>query len=63
MISLYIHIPFCASKCAYCSFNSLAISQLENSELLITNYVEALKKEIDHYAEILEDKEIKTLYF
>lgn len=63
MISLYIHIPFCASKCAYCSFNSLAISQLENSELLITNYVEALKKEIDHYAETLTDKDLKTLYF
>ena len=63
MLSLYIHIPFCASKCAYCSFNSLALSQLENSELLITNYVEALKKEIDHYAETLTDKSLKTIYF
>lgn len=63
MLSLYIHIPFCASKCAYCSFNSLPIFQLDNYELQITNYVEALKKEIDHYAEKLSDKEIKTLYF
>ncbi len=63
MLSLYVHIPFCASKCAYCSFNSLPIFQLENSELLITNYVETLKKEIDHYAEQLQDKDIKTLYF
>ncbi len=63
MISLYIHIPFCASKCAYCSFNSLPIFQLENAEALITSYVEALKKEIDHYAKILTDKAIKTLYF
>ena len=63
MISLYIHIPFCTSKCAYCSFNSLAIFQLENSELLITNYVEALKKEINHYAETLNDKQLKTIYF
>jgi len=63
MISLYIHIPFCASKCAYCSFNSLPIFQLENAEALITSYVEALKKEIDHYAETLTDKAIKTLYF
>lgn len=63
MISLYIHIPFCASKCAYCSFNSLPLSQLEDSESVITNYVEALKKEIDHYSETLTDKSLKTLYF
>ncbi|MFA6255689.1 MAG: DUF559 domain-containing protein [Candidatus Absconditabacterales bacterium] len=41
----------------------MPIFELENSELLITNYVNTLKKEIDHYAEILTDKELKTLYF
>lgn len=63
MLSLYIHIPFCASKCAYCSFTSFPISELTDSEVLMTNYVEALKREIDHYAEILSDKTIKTIYF
>ncbi len=62
MLSLYIHIPFCASKCAYCSFNSFSITQLHDSELRITNYIVALKKEIDHYANILTDKSLKTLY-
>lgn len=62
MLSLYIHIPFCASKCAYCSFNSMPIFQWENYELLITQYIESLKKEINHYAEKILDKEIKTLY-
>ena len=23
-LSLYVHIPFCRSKCAYCDFNSYA---------------------------------------
>lgn len=63
MISLYIHIPFCASKCAYCSFNSIPISQWDNYEWLITNYIVSLKKEIDHYATNLEDRSLKTLYF
>ncbi|MEI7919418.1 MAG: hypothetical protein WCH65_04395 [bacterium] len=63
MISLYIHIPFCASKCAYCSFTSFPLSQLSNAESLITEYVEAMKKEIAHYANTLQDKKLKTLYF
>ncbi|HMS91255.1 MAG TPA: radical SAM protein [Candidatus Absconditabacterales bacterium] len=60
MISLYIHIPFCASKCAYCSFNS---TPTDSSDIIIDSYIEALKKEINYYSETLTDKTIKTLYF
>ena len=38
---LYIHIPFCASKCHYCAFNSYAG---ENSQLF-DRYIAALKRE------------------
>ena len=60
MISLYIHIPFCTSKCAYCSFNSMPI---DFSDTMIDEYIVALKKEIDNYAKTLTDKTLKTLYF
>jgi oxygen-independent coproporphyrinogen-3 oxidase len=40
---LYIHIPFCLSKCGYCSFYSI------KSVNLIPEYIAALKKEIKHY--------------
>ena len=60
MISLYLHIPFCQSKCNYCSFVSFPI--WENSSFLDT-YISSLKKEIRFYAEVLKDKEVKTLYF
>ena len=43
---LYIHIPFCLSKCGYCSFYSI------ESVNLIPEYVTALKKEIKYYRNI-----------
>ncbi len=43
-LSLYIHIPFCKSKCFYCSFTSF-----ENKENFIKPYLDALKKEASGY--------------
>lgn len=43
---LYIHIPFCLSKCGYCSFYSI------KSLNLVPQYIEALKKELEHYSRI-----------
>lgn len=40
-ISLYLHIPFCTHRCAYCDFNTYA-----GQEESIPAYVEALQKEI-----------------
>lgn len=42
-ISLYICIPFCKTKCLYCSFPSNSVSKKGK---LIAPYVEALRKEI-----------------
>ena len=41
MIGIYIHIPYCKSKCAYCSFYSVA--ELSSAAL----YLDALDKEIN----------------
>jgi len=45
-LSLYLHIPYCAQKCAYCDFNSYAGSILEDQ----IAYVAALEAEMRRYA-------------
>ncbi|MDR1167633.1 MAG: radical SAM family heme chaperone HemW [Heliobacteriaceae bacterium] len=50
----YIHIPFCRSKCRYCSF----VSSVDLS--LKKDYLKALKKEIKFY---YKGEPLQTLYF
>lgn len=51
--AVYLHLPFCKTKCAYCDFASFA-----GMEHLMERYVDALTKEIGDYAPL----DIKTFY-
>ncbi len=53
MGSLYIHIPFCVSKCVYCDFLSVPFDGA-----VANRYVEALKREI----RLRGGRSLKTLY-
>ncbi|MGZ8426015.1 MAG: radical SAM family heme chaperone HemW [Candidatus Binatia bacterium] len=44
--SLYIHIPYCLSKCPYCDFNSHVVAQIPE-----TGYTDALLRELELYGE------------
>lgn len=57
MAGIYVHIPFCASRCAYCDFFST--TQLEKREA----YVQALIREMDLRFQYLPSNKIKTIYF
>lgn len=56
-IGIYIHIPFCKSKCNYCDFNSFA-----KKDDCIDNYMNAVKQEIEEYAKNNKDILVKTIY-
>lgn len=60
-LSVYIGIPFCPTRCAYCSFVSRTIGK--KTELL-EPYLEALLKEIQLTGQLLKDsgKQVRTLY-
>lgn len=57
-LELYIHIPFCVKKCAYCDFLSGPASRER-----IEEYIQALKKEIESYRKFAEDYEVSTVFF
>lgn len=58
-VSLYIHIPFCASKCSYCAFYS--IPKNKQDEELRTLYFERLIQEVQKTKEYF-NKPFKTIY-
>ena len=53
MAGLYIHIPFCASRCIYCGFYSTTLPGLRD------RYVEALCREMELRP---ERPELSTIY-
>ena len=54
---IYVHIPFCKSKCLYCDFNSFA-----KKDECIEPYIKSLIKEIEEYAKVNKDILVKTIY-
>jgi oxygen-independent coproporphyrinogen-3 oxidase len=58
-LSVYLHIPFCASKCAYCDFLSFA----GHSERKRESYANALVKEIERAAAEFTDYKTDTVFF
>jgi oxygen-independent coproporphyrinogen-3 oxidase len=62
IISIYIGMPFCPTRCSYCSFASNPIKLCGN---LVVPYLEALKYEIAEMGKYLKEKNLKvqSIYF
>lgn len=60
--SLYVSIPFCPTRCSYCSFVSHSI---ERAASLLDDYVELLEKELEETGRYVKELGLKleTVYF
>ena len=57
MAGIYIHVPFCQSRCAYCDFYSTTLLTHRKA------YVDAICQELQHRLPELKGEPIKTIYF
>ncbi len=56
-LGLYLHIPFCRQICPYCPYNK----EMYHPEVA-KRYADAVKKEIDIYAELIGNRPVTSFY-
>jgi putative oxygen-independent coproporphyrinogen III oxidase len=57
-LALYVHWPFCVSKCPYCDFNSHVRSSIDQEA-----WREALLLDLSHEAKALESRKLTSIFF
>ncbi|MCB1839010.1 MAG: coproporphyrinogen III oxidase [Rhodospirillales bacterium] len=57
-MGVYIHWPFCASKCPYCDFNSHVRERVDEDA-----WGAAYEQAIDHYRALIPDREVVSVFF
>ena len=58
-LSIYIHWPYCLSKCPYCDFNSHVSDKKIDQE----GFLELIEKEIDYHGKYIDNKKISSIFF
>ena len=59
LFGVYVHWPFCQSKCPYCDFNS----HVHHGAFDETAYVASYDREIAHFAELTPGRRVQSIFF
>ncbi|WP_069811470.1 radical SAM family heme chaperone HemW [Streptomyces sp. TP-A0874] len=67
-LGFYLHVPYCASRCGYCDFNTYTASELRGSGGVLAsreNYAETLLEEVRLARKVLGDdpRPVETVFF
>src|SRR5215831_14278809 len=57
-LAVYIHWPFCRSKCPYCDFNSHVRASVDGSR-----WAKALLADLDHQADLTTGRVVGSVFF
>ncbi len=57
-LAVYIHWPFCRSKCPYCDFNSHVREGVDAAR-----WTQGLLADLDHHAELVRERAIGSVFF
>ena len=57
-LGLYVHVPFCKSKCAYCDFNS----SVPQSAEIMSRYVSAVISHMESYKYVIREYEVDSVF-
>lgn len=58
-LGIYVHVPFCRSKCQYCDFYSLTTKD----DKLLDSYIEAMCLHFKEAGQLAPDYKVDTIYF
>ena len=58
-LGIYVHVPFCRSKCQYCDFYSIT----DKNDRLMEDYMDAVCDHIRETGDLCPDYQVDTIYF
>jgi putative oxygen-independent coproporphyrinogen III oxidase len=59
---IYVHVPFCASRCGYCDFNTYTASELDGSGASPDGWLDAVRRELELAAATVGQRAVDTVF-